>query len=149
MGSGGGATAQSRAIEMYLAYGELGNRYPASLPVCAWRADRHWLALSARLFASGDAARDEAARAAVHGRAFASVTRLTWRGLRNHVYSEYPTTDFAKQVAPKARRRQRRDPHTPVAPPPGTPSPPLTRHARRRCASHQCNARYSTPRVRA
>lgn len=81
-----------RAMDLYLAYGKLQSENSASFAVSAWRADRHWKQWANELF------QEESARVAVSGTVHASVTRLTWRGFRNVIYSDYPTLDLARSV---------------------------------------------------
>lgn len=79
-------------VDLYLAYGKLQSENAASTVVSAWRADRHWKMWAAALF------EEEAALAAINDTVHTSVTRLTWRGLVNVVYSDYPTLELVRSV---------------------------------------------------
>lgn len=80
-----------RVVTLYLAYGTLQDESPSSLAYAAWRADRHWLDLSHHLFQGN-------AHEAIKSKIFVSVTRLTWKGTVNKIYSDYISEDQARRA---------------------------------------------------
>mmetsp|Transcript_15153 Transcript_15153/g.22746 ORF Transcript_15153/g.22746 Transcript_15153/m.22746 type:complete len:308 (+) Transcript_15153:123-1046(+) len=78
-------------VSLYCFYGALQDKYTASFFASAWRADRHWKMLAAYLFPESN----ESAKQ-LDGRVFVSISRLTWRGLRNVVVSDYDSQERAR-----------------------------------------------------